>query len=190
MTAPSPALNRAVRGILDDSAFAIFNRIYTLAADCGSFRELDFARDETSSFNPRPARIVQIGIEASMIINLPELATAVLSCCSFHQKTDSHSVPELPKEIFDEAAEVGLFAEQLTPPQDNLSPLQISLVKIHLLDRARHLHLAPEQRIIDVLPTLCAAIEFIQGSDPQKDPVSSKLIFWLKNRAPQLNPKI
>lgn len=185
----SPALSRAVAGVLDAPEVDIFKRIFDLATNWGTLRELDFVRDVTTSFNFWPARIAQICIEEGAVNSLDPLLIAILSCCDRTLKPEI-SGGDLPETILAESRSMSSIIEQLMLPLPALTPAQSMLAKIHLLDRARHLHLASKQRISEVLPQLLDTIQAVHGQAPTTDIISNKLSFWVNNRAPLLSQNL
>jgi hypothetical protein len=181
----SPALARAAKEGLSPQDCDKFSRIFELAAVSGALRELDFVRDPDSSYNPWPARIAQICIEEGKLVDLPDLTVAVISCCGLSSNQEQIS-QLLDSNTVKTARLTNKIIEDLEPVVDNLSAAVSTVVKVHLLDRARQLHRSSAQRRLDIIDPLCINVEKTLKMYPSIDSITSKLLFWFEQRAPLL----
>ncbi len=106
----------------------------TFAINHGALTELDFVRETGISFNPRPARIGLILLNEAGVRRLDPLAAAALACV--HRDEQSAALSNFPTEIW------ALALSSTAPPEELSGEAQLIALSA-LLDRARHLHLAP-----------------------------------------------
>lgn len=181
----SPALLRACRDALSPDDLLLFRQIFDLVCDFGALREVDFERIPDTSFNPWPARVTQICIDEGDIRDLPTLTVSVLSCCM--PPIPNTALPiNLSPEVVTTAAVVHRVVELLEPIPDNLSGGVITVISVHLLDRARQLHRATPERIRTVAPAITQRIAELLQFHACGGSIESKLRFWIDNRASQL----
>ena len=179
----SPKLHGLLRRNFDDSDLFLFESAFEYAAASGGLLEVDFERDPLASYNPRPARIAQIVFEDAQQTEADVLAAAILA--------SSSDVSGLTAERFGSAGDIARKACELCPArlvelEPGADSAAAAIFAAMWLDRARHLHLAPPQRLAAVDEKFLNDTQKIASEFKRHTPRIAELVdAWLQRRLRQ-----
>jgi hypothetical protein len=136
----SPKVWGHLRSTLDPSSLELISRAYHVASRRGGKREWPIMRPPGASYNPKPARVIEILISIGKIADPIVLAAAALS---FAEDLPPDETKDLPPECIAVAKQVIEAPERALPPAGKI-------IVARLLDEVRHLHmtvLSSEERL-------------------------------------------
>jgi hypothetical protein len=140
----SPHLAGMVRRSCPEGA-PLVERAFDAAGKLGAFNEIDFARAEGVSYNPRPARIAHIVMRDGGSSSASLVVAAILGCIPDPGVADRLAATLLPDELQGLLELARRPAHELLTSPAELVPEAALLALAHFLDRARHLHQADPQ---------------------------------------------
>jgi len=134
----SPAMASALSKVTSAEEFRHLADLYCLAASFGACDEGKIRRKEDVSFNPRPARIVQLLMKEAGINQIVFIAGAILSCATT-EISDLSILSE--QELLTFSNTKSLLCLKDTPAKIKFDTEESQIFLAHILDEVRHLHM-------------------------------------------------
>jgi len=185
----SPHLLGKLERRLYDRSLAPFEDALQFAISHGGLDEIDFKREPGVSYNPRPARVALILMDDLRVLEEEVLQAGICASIEATEFPITAALPKsLPAQVFRIAADAKCSFSELGV-QDGNEVLQVALAL--LLDRLRHLHLAPLPRLREVWPALESEVELAhRRAIDIESPIVSLLEHWQTRSLPKLREKI